>query len=179
MKKTFAYKTNLTRRLVIILLVMTTGFISGCAGTAKGRDTSVYSSLKTEKVTEQQQSEASALVIIRYPAMIHANAENLYVSSFAINAIGGEVPYGVHGNRQTSRIAQSVIEKSSYYAMSLYHELKSVLPEGSELLSPHIIDWNKQRNLHSRPILASEQIPSVLTIDFNIYSFPDIDELMN
>jgi len=163
----------------IILLALASVIFTGCAGTAKGRDTSVYSSLKPKEVTSQQASKASALVVIRYPAMIHANAENLYVSSFAINAIGGNVPYSVHGNRQTSRIAQSVIEKSSYYAMSLYRELKGILPEGSVLLSPHIIDWDKQRNLYSRPILGSEQIPSVLTIDFNIYSFPDVNELMN
>jgi len=179
LKRLFEKESQLARLVVIVLLAIALGFVSGCAGTAKGRDTSVYSSLKTGKVAEQNKSEASALVVIRYPAMIHANAENLYVSSFAINAIGGEVPYGVHGNRQTSRIAQSVIEKSSYYAMSLYHELKSVLPAGSVLLSPHIIDWDKERNLYSRPILGSEQIPSVLTIDFNIYSFPDIGELMN
>lgn len=153
--------------------------ISGCAGLATGKDTSSYSSLQSLAVSEQNASESSAMVIIRYPAMIHANAENLYVSSFAINAIGGDVPYGVHGNRQTARIAQSIIEKSSYFAMSLYHELKSVLPEGSVLLSPHIVEWSKERNLYSRPILASEQIPSVLTIDFNIYSFPDINKLMD
>jgi len=164
---------------VMSLLAMVVGVIGGCAGTAKGRDTSVYSSLKTEEVSSQKSSQASALVVIRYPAMIHTNAENLYVSSFAINAIGGAVPYGVYGNRQTSRVAQSIIEKSSYFAMSLYHELKGVLPEGSVLLSPHIIEWDKERNLYSRPILGSEQIPSVLTIDFNIYSFPDVDELMD
>ncbi len=165
--------------LAIIMWAIIFATISACAGTATGKDTSAYSSLKPKVVAEQKASEASALVIIRYPAMIHANAENLYVSSFAINAIGGEVPYGVYGDRQTSRIAQSVIEKSSYYAMSLYHELKNILPTGSVLLSPHIIEWNKERNLHSRPILGSEQIPSVLTIDFNIYSFPDVNELMN
>ena len=163
----------------IAALVIAAGLVSGCAGTATGRDTSVYSSLEAEEVTKQKSSEAAALVVIRYPAMIHTNAENLYVSSFAINAIGGEVPYGVHGNRQTSRVAQSIIEKSSYFAMSLYNELKSVLPEGSVLLSPHIVEWNKERNLYSRPILGSEQIPSVLTIDFNIYSFPDVNELMD
>ncbi len=179
LKWIFANKANLVRLTMIALLVFAVGIISGCAGTAKGKDTSTFSSRKTEEVAKQETSEASAMVVIRYPAMIHANAENLYVSSFAINAIGGDVPYGVHGNRQTSRIAQSVIEKSSYYAMSLYRELKGILPEGSVLLSPHIIDWNKERNLYSRPILGSEQIPSVLTIDFNIYSFPDIDELMN
>jgi len=164
---------------VMILLAGVVAVVSGCAGTATGRDTSVYSSLKAEQVSDQKSSEASAMVVIRYPAMINTNAENLYVSSFAINAIGGEVPYGVYGNRQTSRVAQSIIEKSSYFAMSLYHELKGVLPEGSVLLSPHIIEWDKERNLYSRPILGSEQIPSVLTIDFNIYSFPDVNELMD
>ena len=165
--------------IAILLMAMVTGIISGCAGTATGRDTSVYSSLQAEEVSTQESSEAAALVVIRYPALIHTNAENLYVSSFAINAIGGEVPYGVHGNRQTSRVAQSIIEKSSYFAMSLYNELKGVLPEGSVLLSPHIVEWDKERNLYSRPILGSEQIPSVLTIDFNIYSFPDVNELMD
>lgn len=179
LKKVFINKAETLRLLLIILLAITTVFISACAGTAKGKGTSVFSNLKPEEVTSQKSSEASALVVIRYPAMIHANAENLYVSSFAINSIGGDVPYAVHSNRQTSRIAQSVIEKSSYYAMSLYHELRSILPEASVLLSPHIIDWDKERNLYSRPILGTEQIPSVLTIDFNIYSFPDIDELMN
>jgi hypothetical protein len=165
--------------IAILLMAMVTGIISGCAGTATGRDTSVYSSLQAEEVSTQDSSEAAALVVIRYPALIHTNAENLYVSSFAINAIGGEVPYGVHGNRQTSRVAQSIIEKSSYFAMSLYNELKGALPEGSVLLSPHIVEWDKERNLYSRPILGSEQIPSVLTIDFNIYSFPDVNELMD
>lgn len=167
------------RLFAIAILLVVVGIISGCAGTAKGKGTSSYSSLETEKISDQESSEASAMVIIRYPAMIHTNAENLYVSSFAINAIGGDVPYGVYGDRQTSRIAQSIVEKSSYFAMSLYHELKGILPEGSVLLSPHIIDWDKERNLYSRPILGTEQIPSVLTIDFSIYSFPDVGELMN
>ena len=161
------------------ILIVVAGIISGCAGTAKGKVSSVYSNLERGKVSTPEKSAASALVTIRYPAMIHANAENLYVSSFAINAIGGEVPYGVHGNRQTSRVAQSVVEKSSYYAMSLYRELKNTLPEGTVLLSPHIVDWNKQRGLYSRPVLGTEQVPSVLTIDFNIYSFPDVGELMD
>ena len=182
MRKFYAIRANsgfLTKLLLLGLPVLVSAIISGCAGTAKGQGSSVYSNLKQEAVSEQESSEASAMVVIRYPAMIDANAENLYVSSFAINAIGGEVPYSVHGDRQTSRIAQSVIEKSSYYAMSLYRELKRVLPGDSVLLSPHIVDWDKQNKLHSRPILAAEQVPSVLTIDFNVYSFPDVGELMD
>ena len=169
----------LTSLLAMILVVAATALISGCAGTAKGRESSVYSDLETGQVNERASDDASAMVIIRYPALIHTDAENIYVSSYTINAIGGEVPYGVHGNRQTSRVAQSIIEKSSYYAMSLYQELKKTLPENSVLLSPHIVDWSKERGLYSRPILGSEQVPSVLTIDFNIYSFPDVNELMD
>ncbi len=165
--------------LALILILAFSFVVSGCAGTAQGVDTSVYSRLKADEVLEQAPSGSSAMVIIRYPAMIHADAENLYVSSFAINAIGGEVPYAEYSKPQTSRVAQSVIEKSSYYAMSLYNELKKILPKDSVLLSPHIVVWDKERNLHSRPILATEQIPSVLTVDFNIYSYPDVNKLMD
>ena len=173
------YTHFLTGLAIIFFMLNATVFTSGCAGTARGVNTSVYSQLKPEASVKQESSNAPAMVVIRYPALIHAHAENLYVSSFAINSIGGDVPFTEHVKPQTSRVAQSVIEKSSYYAMSLYNELKKVLPEDSVLLSPHIVAWNKEQKLHSRPILGSEQIPSVLTIDFNIYSFPDVNELMN
>ena len=162
----------------IALLIGITGGLAGCAGMATGVDTSAYSRLEPKPVSEQQSSDAAAMVVIRYPAMIHEYAENLFVSSFAINAIGGEVPPAT-AKAQTSRVAQSMVEKSSYYAMSLYRELKKVLPENSVLLSPHIIAWDKERQLHSRPLLASEQIPTVLTIDFNIYSYPDVQKMMD
>ena len=165
------------RLFVILLPIVVAAIISGCAGTAKGVDTSVYSRLQPGPVAAQKSSDAAAMVVIRYPAMIHEYAENLFVSSFAINAIGGDVPLAT-AKAQTSRVAQSLVEKSSYYAMSLYRELKKVLPENSVLLSPHIIAWDKERQLHSRPILASEQIPTVLTIDFNIYSYPDVTKMM-
>lgn len=154
------------------------GGLVGCVGMATGVDTSRYSRLAPEEITEQTSSDAAAMVVIRYPAMIHEYAENLFVSSFAINAIGGEVPAAT-AKAQTSRVAQSMVEKSSYYAMSLYRELKKVLPENSVLLSPHIITWDKERQLHTRPLLASEQIPSVLTIDFSIYSYPDVEKMMD
>ena len=73
--------------LVILFLICGVAIINGCAGTAKGKGTSVYSNLERNEVSTPEKSAASALVTIRYPAMIHANAENLYVSSFAINAM--------------------------------------------------------------------------------------------
>ena len=153
--------------------------VSGCAGTAKGRDRSLYQQAAAAPVDADPLVGSDALVIIRYPAMIHADAETLYVSSFAVSAIGGEVPFAQYGKPQTARMAQSLVAKSSYYAMSLYRELRDSLPEHTVLLSPHIIEWNEERQLHSRPILATEQVPSVLTVDFNIYTFPDVNEMMD
>jgi hypothetical protein len=152
--------------------------LAGCAGMAKGKDSSLYRKASTATAVAADAAPASALVVIRYPAMIHADAETLYVSSFAVNAIGGEVPYAQYGKPQTARIAQAVIAKSSYYAMSLYRELKAALPDNTVLLSPHIIEWSEERKLHSRPILASEQVPSVLAVDFSVYSYPDVNEMM-
>ena len=164
---------------IAIILTLALG-LSACAGTARGVKTSTYDEQGAAPIERQQEdSKSSAMVVIRYPALIHAEAETIYVSSFASKAIGGDVPLSKHSNPQTSRTAHAVIAKSSYYAMSLYRELRDALPEGTVLLSPHMVDWNKEQGFHSRPILASEQIPSVLTVDFNVYSFPDVSEMMD
>ncbi len=168
---------------LLLILLVNAALISGCAGTAKGIDRSVYRSnaapAPQAAADTTQSADSSALVVIRYPAMIHAEAESLYVSSYAVQSIGGVVPYTQYGKPQTERMAQSIIAKSSYYAMTLYQSLKQRLPEGSVLLSPHIILWSEAEGLYSRPILASEQVPTVLTLDFNIYSFPDVTEMMD
>ena len=151
---------------------------AGCAGTARGTRSSVLESATPVDLTDYSMSRADALVVIRYPAIIHADAELSYFHAFSINAIGGEVPPANRTKKVTTRIAQSVLAKSNYYVMSLYRELQRALPEHSVLLSPHIVLWDAERGVYSRPILATEQIPSVLTIDFNVYSFPDPTELM-
>ena len=76
-------------------------------------------------------------------------------------------------------MAQSVITKSNYFAMSLYREFRDKLPPQSVLLSPHIITLDENDKLTSRPLLAAEEVPSVVTIDFNIYSFPDPRKMMD
>jgi hypothetical protein len=167
-------------RLALVLLVVSTAsLLSACAGTARGAKTSVLQSTSDVEVIDYSLSRADALVVIRYPAIIHADAEEPYFHAFSINAIGGEVPPANRTKKVTKRIAQSVIAKSNYYVMSLYRELQRELPEDTVLLSPHIILWDKERGVYSRPILASEQIPSVVTVDFNVYSFPDTNELMD
>ena len=162
-----------------LALIIASGLLSACAGTARGLKSSVYQSDKAVSVIDFSLSKADALVVIRYPAIIQDDAEEPYFHAFSINAIGGKVPAANRTKKATTRIAKSVIAKSNYYVMSLYRELQRELPPDTVLLSPHIILWDKERGVYSRPILATEQIPSVVTIDFNVYSFPDTTELMD
>lgn len=165
--------------LILTLFALLAMVLAGCAGTARGTRSSAFDGAQPVEVTDFSLSRADALVVIRYPAIIHADAEEPYFHAFSINAIGGEVPPENRTKKVTTRIAQSVIAKSNYYVMSLYRELQRELPENTVLLSPHIVLWDREQGLYSRPILASEQIPSVLTIDFNVYSYPDPTELMD
>ena len=162
-----------------IVLLFATVLVSACAGTARGKKTSVYQHEENISVTDYSLSKADAMVVIRYPAIIHADAEQSYFHAFSINAIGGEVPPANRTKKATTRIAKSVIAKSNYFVMTLYRELQKEMPPDTVLLSPHIILWDRERGLYSRPILAAEQIPSVITIDFNVYSYPDTDEMMD
>ena len=168
-----------SRITLLFALAAAVALISGCAGTARGAKSSVFQGTEDVEVIDYSLSRADALVVIRYPAIIHADAEEPYFHAFSINAIGGEVPPANRTKKITQRIAQSVIAKSNYYVMSLYRELQRELPEDTVLLSPHIILWDRDQGLYSRPILASEQIPSVMTVDFNVYSFPDSSEVMD
>lgn len=170
---------HVLKLITVLLLLVAAVWLAGCAGMARGVERSVYSAPMHAPAPAPEAPASAALVVIRYPAMIHADAESLFVSSFAVNAIGGDVPYTMYGKPQTERIAQTVIAKSGYYAMSVYRALKARLPEHTVLLSPHLVLWDQERKLHSRPILASEQVPSVLTLDFSAYTFPDVNEMMD
>lgn len=165
--------------VILLLAVALTVLLAACAGTARGTKSSAFTDTRAVEVTDFSMSKADALVVIRYPAIIHEDAEQPYFHAFSINAIGGEVKPINRTKKVTTRIAQSAIAKSNYYVMSLYRELQRELPESTVLLSPHIVLWDRDRGLYSRPILATEQIPSVLTIDFNVYSFPDPTALMD
>jgi hypothetical protein len=153
--------------------------LAACAGTARGTRSSVFQADASVEVTDYSLTRGDALVVIRYPAIIHADAEEPYFHAFSVNAIGGEVPPANRTKKVTTRIAQSTIAKSNYYVMSLYRELQRDLPQDTVLLSPHIILWDAERGVYSRPILATEQIPSVVTVDFNVYSYPDTEAMMD
>jgi len=165
--------------LACLIVVIAAVLASGCAGTARGSRSSVFQNEEPVELADFSLSRADALVVIRYPAIIQTEAEEPYFHAFSINAIGGEVPPANRTKKVTTRIAQSVIAKSNYFVMSLYRELQKELPQDTVLLSPHIVLWDAERGVYSRPILATEQIPSVLTIDFNVYSYPDTTAMMD
>ena len=88
--------------LVLVSLAL---FTAGCAGTASGTKSSAFSGDGGVSVTDFSLSKADALVVIRYPAIIHADAEEPYFHAFSINAIGGEVPPVNRTKKVTQRIA--------------------------------------------------------------------------
>ena len=76
------------RLTALLLLTLCCSLLNSCAGTAKGVDTSVYTKRSAPEAFTRSVPEASALVVIRYPAIIHADVETMYTSSFAVNSIG-------------------------------------------------------------------------------------------
>ena len=97
--------------------------------------------------------------------MVARDALPAYYRSFEQHAIGGDPKLDNRYRQDTDRIAQSIITKSNYYAMSLYREFRDRLPPDSVLLSPHMITLDEEQKLTSFPLLASEEIPSVVTVD--------------
>lgn len=161
------------------LMLAATLLLAGCAGTARGKKESVYQHDADLAVVDLSRSTADAMVTIRYPAVVDRDAVEAYYNAFWEQAIGG-TPKDDSGARQGSeRIAQSVITKSNYFTMSLYRELQAKLPPESVLLSPHVIELDATGRLVSRPLLAVEEIPVVLNIDFNVYSYPDSRKMMD
>jgi len=151
---------------------------AGCAGTARGVRQSTYQADESLAAVDRSRSQADAMVVIRYPALVDEDAETAYYRFFEQRAIGGTAKPEPQTSQEVDRLAQSVIAKSNYYTMSLYRELRQKLPESSVLLSPHIVEL-VDGHLTSRPLLASEEIPSVVSIDFSVYTFPDPAEMMN
>lgn len=164
---------------IVIAALVAALLLSACAGTARGKRSSVYESNEALAAVDTSKSEADAMVIIRYPAIVEEDALSAYYRSFEQHAIGGNPKLDGRVRQETDRVAQSIITKSNYFSMSLYRELRDKLPEHSVLLSPHIILLDDENQLTSEPLLASEEIPAVVTIDFNVYSFPDPREMMN
>jgi hypothetical protein len=156
---------------------MTGALATGCASTAKGVQASTFVATAGPDVTLTQSApKGTALAIVRYPAFIEDDAEADFAQAYSNRAIGGGS--GGSDTIETQALADSVILKSNFFAMSLYRELASRLPEHSVLLSPHRITKASDGSLTSEPITQAESIASVVMVDFTAYSFPDMEKMM-
>ena len=151
--------------------------LSACASTATGqRQSAMVGSAAPEAFTAQKPA-GGVMAVIRYPAVVETNAKDAYYKAFKNTPIGGKVPSSADQSMQRG-IADSVIVKSNYFALSLYKELAARLPEHGVLLSPHAVKLDANGRLTSEPITQAESIPNVVSIDFATYSFPDPKKMM-
>jgi hypothetical protein len=167
------------RKTLISLLgtsMLATGALTtGCASTASGVQSSAFVAGPDVSLT-QTAPKGTALAIVRYPAFIEDDAESDFADAYAGMAIGGGT--GATDPIETQALANALILKSNFFAMSLYRELASRLPEHSVLLSPHRIMLASDGTLTSEPMTQAESIASVLTVDFTAYSYPDLERMM-
>lgn len=148
---------------------------TGCASTATGVKQSALRG-GPEVALNQQAPAGTVLAIVRYPAFVDSAAEQDFTRAFGENALGGKPVSG--DPVEIGALADSVILKSNYFAMSLYRELAARLPEHSVLLSPHEVTLADDGSLTSVPMTQAESLPSVVTVDFTAYTYPDLDAMM-
>ncbi len=152
--------------------------LTACASTATGQKQSAMVGSADVEAFRAQSPAGGVLAVIRYPAVVETNAKDAYHQAFRNAPIGGSVPGNSDQTMQES-IADSVIVKSNYFALSLYKELAARLPEHGVLLSPHAVTLGPDGQLTSKPITQAESIPNVVSIDFATYSFPDPKKMMS
>lgn len=152
--------------------------LSACASTATGQKRSaMVGSAQVEAFTAVKPA-GGVMAVIRYPAVVETSAKDAYYAAFKNTPIGGSVPSNSDQSKQEG-IADSVIVKSNYFALSLYKELAARLPAHGVLLSPHAVKLGPDGRLTSEPITQAESIPNVVSIDFATYSFPDPKKMMS
>ncbi len=161
-------------------LMFTTLWLTACASTASGKKQSAFTSNSHVQKTIQAEPPAGSLyVTIRYPAVVDVDAKDAYQKAYMKSPIGGKISDETAQSIEAQNMADSTIVKSNYFALSLYKALAARLPEHTVLLSPHTITLADDGSLTSEPITKAETLPSVVTLDFTAYSFPDPKKMMS
>jgi len=167
------------KQLLFASSLLALGAVStGCASTAKGVKSSVVNASVPSEKLRSDVPNGGVLAVIRYPAIVEDSARDAYHKAYAKRAIGGTTGRGVANTIETVAVADSTIVKSNYFALSLYKELAAKLPEHGVLLSPHVIKLGPGGELTSEPMTAAEDLPSVVSVDFATYSYPDSKKMM-
>ena len=162
----------------IAILSITTLLLAGCASTATTISSSAMVTSDVPVSFEGEVPSGSALVVVRFPAVVDPEALDAYHEAYVSSAIGGRLSSDAVNNPDAVSVADATIIKSNYFALSLYKELAQRLPDHSVLLSPHAVTKDENDSLTSEPLTGAESVPSVLTVDFSTYSFPDPNRMM-
>ena len=163
------------RYLTPLLLSAALG-VTGCATTAKGISQSSVAKMTAEQTLNIEAPKGTPLVVIRYPAFVEPEAEDTYYAAFKTSAIGGYA--GKADATEVNALADSLLLKSNYFALSLFKALAAKLPEHGVLLSPHTIKLGADGKLTSEPMTQAESLPNVVAVDFASYTFPDAKKMM-
>jgi len=127
----------MSRQFITALLLGSALMSGACATTAKGAKSSALAGDYAAQTYRSQAPLGTTLAVVRYPAFVDPDARDLYQEAFKNSPIDGSISR--KSGMESEALADSVILKSNYFALSLFKELAAKLPEHSVLLSPHII----------------------------------------
>ena len=147
---------------------------TGCASTATGVSQSKINSVSSAQTLSAQVSPGTVMAVVRYPAFVETAAQDKFYDAYGGKAIGGSISSYDASSPEVVAIADSMILKSNYYALSLFKELAERMPEHSVLLSPHSIKLDENGKLTSVPMTQAESLANVVSVDFAAYTFPDL-----
>jgi len=152
--------------------------VTGCASTATGVQQSRLNKTSSSQELTADVPRGTVMAVVRYPAFIDTAAEDRFYHLYGNRTIGA-TPYSDDaGAGEVRAIADIMVIKSNYFALSLFKELAERMPEHSVLLSPHAITLDVNGKLTSEPMTQAENLPNVVTVDFAAYSFPDAKRIL-
>jgi len=152
--------------------------VTGCAGTATGIKLSHLNKVSSPQKLTADVPRGTIMAVVRYPAYIETAAQDKFYDLYGRRTIGGFSSSDDAGHEEVSAIADIMILKSNYFALSLFKELAERMPEHSVLLSPHAIGLDANGQLTSTPMTQAESVPNVVSVDFAAYTFPDAKRMM-
>ena len=168
-------KLNLLRSATILGLA---ALLAGCATSATGVKKSRINSVTAPQKLTKDVPAGTVMAVIRYPAYIEGAAEEKFLTLYANRTLGSRSYSDDAGLEETAAIADIVLQKSNYFALSIFKELAERMPEHSVLLSPHAIKLDERGKLTSEPMTQAETLPNIVSIDFTAYSFPDAKRML-